>query len=103
MTKIATITMHYCTTNIENNEWHFYPFLSANEQCENSTTDIDFELIVYNNELLWAQQTERIITCLEPECGAKLLQILNDAYCINAVKILNKDGVVLYPRKEKSD
>jgi len=106
MTKIATITMHYCTTNKDNTTddyGHFYPFLSDNENCENNTTEIDFELMVYNNELLWAQQSERIITCLEPECGAKLLKILNDAYCINAVKILNKIGNVLYPRKEKSD
>jgi hypothetical protein len=106
MTKIATITMHYCTTNkdsIENNEWKFYPFLSDNKLCENNTTDIDFELMVYKNELLWAQQSERIITCLEPKCGAKLLQILNEAYCVNAVKILNRVGNVLYPSKEKFD
>jgi len=105
MTKIATITMHYCTTNKDatDNNCHFYPFLSDNELCENKTTDIDFELTVYKNELLWAQQSERIITCLEPECGAKLLQILNEAYCVNAVKILNRVGNVLYPSKEKCD
>lgn len=105
MTKIATITMHYCNTNKDNtsNNSTFYPFLSDNENCETNTTDIDFELMVYNNELLWAQQSERIITCLEPECGEKLLQILNEAYCVNAVKILNKIGNVLYPRKEKCD
>ena len=105
MTKIATITMHYCSTNKDttDNNGHFYPFLSDNENCENNSTDIDFELMVYNNELLWAQQSERIITSLEPECGEKLLQILNEAYCVNAVKILNKIGNVLYPRKEKSD
>jgi hypothetical protein len=103
MTKIASITMHYCATDKENNARHFYPFLSDNELCENNSTDIDFELMVYKNELLWAQQSERIITCLEPECGEKLLHILNEAYCVNAVKILNKLGNVLYPRKEKCD
>jgi hypothetical protein len=100
MTKMATITMHYCDTN---KDGYFYPFLTNNRDCENNTTDIDFELMVYKNELLWAQKTERIITNLEPECGEKLLQILNDAYCVNAVKILNKIGNALHPRKDKFD
>ena len=100
MTKTATVTMHYCSTD---KEGYFFPFLTVNELCENNTTDIDFELLVYKNELLWAQKSERIITSFEPECGEKLLQILNDAYCVNAVKILNKIGNTLHPKKDKFD
>ena len=81
----------------------FVPFLSANDNCKSLEVDIDFELMVYNNELLWAQKTESIITYLDPDCGAELLKIMNDAYCITAIKILNRLGNVLYPRKEKVD
>jgi hypothetical protein len=99
MLKIATIKMHY----EDEYQGSFFPFLSTNENCEAKEVDIDFELMVYNNELLWAQKTETIITCLDPDCGTELLKILNDAYCINAVKILNRVGNVLYPKKEKVD
>jgi len=99
MLKIATIKMYY----EDEYQGSFFPFLSTNENCEAKEVDIDFELIVYNNELLWAQKTETIITCLDPDCGTELLKILNDAYCINAVKILNRVGNVLYPKKEKVD
>jgi hypothetical protein len=109
MKRIATIKMYYCDTNTDDsenyecNEHYFFPFLSLNEHCENKTTDIDFELMVYKNELLWAQKNERIITSLEPECGEQLLQMMNEAYCVNAVKILSSIGNVLYPKKEKFD
>jgi len=99
MLKIATIKMYY----EDEYQGSFFPFLSTNENCEAKEVDIDFELMVYNNELLWAQKTETIITCLDPDCGTELLKILNDAYCINAVKILNRVGNVLYPKKEKVD
>jgi len=99
MLKIATIKMYY----EDEYQGSFFPFLSTNENCEAKEVDIDFELMVYNNELLWAQKTETIITCLDPDCGTELLKILNDAYCINAVKILNRGGNVLYPKKEKVD
>jgi hypothetical protein len=99
MLKIATIKMYY----EDEYQGSFFPFLSTNENCEAKKVDIDFELMVYNNELLWAQKTETIITCLDPDCGTELLKILNDAYCINAVKILNRVGNVLYPKKEKVD
>ena len=81
----------------------FFPFLSIDKNSKAQEVDIDFELMVYNNELLWAQKTESIITCLEPDCGEELLKIMNDAYCINAVKIINTVGNILYPRKEKVD
>jgi hypothetical protein len=99
MLKIATIKMYY----EDEYQGSFFPFLSTNENCEAKEVDIDFELMVYNNELLWAQKTESIITCLDPDCGTELLKILNDSYCINAVKILNRVGNVLYPKKEKVD
>jgi len=99
MIKIATIKMYYQDADADSGL--FLPFLSANENCQ--ALEVDFELIVYNNELLWAQKTERIITCLDPDCGTELLKIMNDGYCINAVKIVNKIGNVLYPRKEKVD
>jgi hypothetical protein len=102
MVKIASIKMYY--ENLEESQQNrFFPFLSTNENSKAQEVDIDFELLIYNNELLWAQKTENIITCLEPECGAELLKIMNDAYCINAVKILNKVGNLLYPKKEKVD
>jgi len=99
MLKIATIKMYY----EDEYQGSFFPYLSANENIEAKEVDIDFELMVYNNELLWAQKTESIITCLDLDCGTELLKILNDAYCINAVKILNRVGNVLYPKKEKVD
>lgn len=96
--------MYYQDTTVDTQTTGlFVPFLSANEDCQPLEIDIDFELMVYNNELLWAQKTESIITYLDPDCGTELLKIMNDAYCINAVKILNKIGNILYPKKEKAD
>ena len=102
MIKIVSVKMYY--ENLEEYQQNeFFPFLSVDENSKFLEIDIDFELIVYNNELLWAQKTKNIITRLEPECGAELLKNMNDAYYINAVKILNKVGNVLYPKKEKVD
>ena len=63
--------------------------------------------MVYDNQLLWCQKSERIITSLEMEygCGEKLLNMLNNMHCVNTSTILNKAGTVLYSRtrKEKMD
>lgn len=93
----------------KNGDYFFFPFFfnNVNETTKYKSTDIDFELIVCNNELLWCQKSERIITSLEMEydCGEKLLNILNNTHCANATTILNKAGTVLYSRtrKEKVD
>jgi hypothetical protein len=59
--------------------------------------------MIYDNQLLWCQKSERIITSLEMEygCGEKLLNMLNNTHCANAEKILNKAGTVLYSKTRK--
>jgi len=110
MTLVATIRMYYYFHECnKNGDYYFFPFFfnDIKEKNKYKSADIDFELMVYDNELLWCQKSERIITSLEMEygCGEKLLNILNNTHCVNAEKILNKTGTVLYSRsrKEKVD
>jgi hypothetical protein len=94
----------------------FYPQLLCPSTIKPSTTttttldfsgykssDIEFELTIYKNELIWVQMNEKNITGLDGPHGIDLLNSLNSEMKVNAIKIINKEGDILYPKKQKKN
>jgi len=107
MSKIVlTRTMYYDEYESENGDG-FYPAMKCEGEGEGDDSlaviNIDFELMVYNNELIWYQKTERLIDGLDGDYGLQLLESLNLEARVNSIKIVNKIGNVLYPKKQKTN
>jgi hypothetical protein len=111
-TTIATKTMYYDIYECEFGDG-FYPQLLLQNCTNNSSVmsafsgyksaDIEFELTIYNNELIWVQNNEKNITGLDGNHGVDLLISLNSEMKVNAIKIINKYGDILYPKKQKKN
>jgi len=105
MSKIVlTRTMYYDEYESENGDG-FYPAMKCENEVDDSLAviNIDFELMVYNNELIWYQKTEKLIDGLDGDYGLQLLESLNYEASVNSIKIVNKIGNVLYPKKQKTN
>jgi hypothetical protein len=107
---VVTRTMYYDEYESENGDG-FYPAMKCEGEGEGegegddslAVINIDFELMVYNNELIWYQKTERLIDGLDGDYGLQLLESLNLEARVNSIKIVNKIGNVLYPKKQKTN
>lgn len=94
----------------------FYPQLNI-KKCEDNNCNeckdgrdcnksydciiVDFELMKYNDEVVWVQKTERNINGIDGTTGSVLLNSLNERRKTNVDKIFNKIGTLLYPIKPK--
>lgn len=100
-TSMVTIRMYYDAYEYDFGDG-FFPYFSP-ITLVSGKTDISFELTLIDNELVWTQKTEESIQGLDGNIGNELLNKLNAELNVNAKKILNKNGAVLHPKKQKTD
>jgi hypothetical protein len=79
----------------------FYPQLQPfGGICSCANTMITFRLIKYNSEgeFAWAQTDNCVIYGFDGESGIQMLASLNQEANINATKIINSGGRIIYPK-----
>ena len=81
----------------------FYPQLVPSEKFTyNNNTVILFQLILSNNIHYWIQKSNSVIYGFDGIYGIQLLYSLNKEANVNATKIINCGGRVIYPTSENT-
>ena len=79
----------------------FYPMMQPQGGiCNCASTEISFRLIKYNieGELAWAQMNKDVIYGFDGTIGIQLLVSLNQEAKVDAKKIINCGGRIIYPK-----